>query len=63
MVGLAQAVQTLVNPSARLILKPNTPDDPKQRKPDITKARTILHWEPKVRGGGVEIWGGMGVGC
>jgi len=23
-------------------------DDPKQRKPDITKARTLLGWEPKV---------------
>jgi dTDP-glucose 4,6-dehydratase len=23
-------------------------DDPKVRKPDITKARTILNWEPKV---------------
>jgi dTDP-glucose 4,6-dehydratase len=23
-------------------------DDPKQRKPDITKARSILGWEPKV---------------
>jgi dTDP-glucose 4,6-dehydratase len=23
-------------------------DDPKQRQPDITKARTILQWEPKV---------------
>jgi dTDP-glucose 4,6-dehydratase len=25
-----------------------TPDDPKQRKPDITKARTLLGWEPRV---------------
>jgi dTDP-glucose 4,6-dehydratase len=23
-------------------------DDPKQRRPDITKARAILNWEPKV---------------
>jgi dTDP-glucose 4,6-dehydratase len=24
------------------------PDDPKQRQPDITKARTLLGWEPKI---------------
>ena len=24
-------------------------DDPQKRKPDITKARTLLNWEPKVR--------------
>jgi nucleoside-diphosphate-sugar epimerase len=30
--------------------KPRPPqDDPKQRKPDITKARKILKWEPKVK--------------
>jgi dTDP-glucose 4,6-dehydratase len=23
-------------------------DDPKQRRPDITKARNLLHWEPKI---------------
>lgn len=26
----------------------NTPDDPRQRKPDISKARELLGWEPKV---------------
>ena len=26
----------------------NTPDDPRQRKPDITKAKELLGWEPKV---------------
>ena len=26
----------------------NTADDPARRKPDITKARTLLGWEPKV---------------
>jgi nucleoside-diphosphate-sugar epimerase len=25
-----------------------TKDDPKRRKPDVTRARTILKWEPKV---------------
>jgi dTDP-glucose 4,6-dehydratase len=32
----------------KLISKPLPQDDPKQRKPDITKAREILGWEPKV---------------
>lgn len=27
----------------------NTPDDPRQRKPDITKAKELLGWEPKVK--------------
>jgi UDP-glucuronate decarboxylase len=26
----------------------NTPDDPRQRKPNITKAKEILGWEPKI---------------
>jgi len=28
--------------------EPLPQDDPKQRKPDITKARTLLSWEPKI---------------
>jgi UDP-glucuronate decarboxylase len=28
--------------------KPNTADDPHMRKPDITKAKQLLGWEPKV---------------
>lgn len=32
----------------KLISKPLPKDDPKQRQPDITKARAILGWEPKV---------------
>ena len=38
----------LTGTSQKLISKPLPQDDPKQRKPDITKAREILHWEPKV---------------
>ena len=40
----------------------NTPDDPRQRKPDITKAEELMGWEPKVttasHGGGfpAEAW-------
>ncbi|MBO0935053.1 SDR family oxidoreductase [Fibrella sp. HMF5335] len=38
----------LTGTSQKLILKPLPVDDPKQRQPDITKAKEILGWEPKV---------------
>jgi dTDP-glucose 4,6-dehydratase len=38
----------LTGTSQKLIAKPLPQDDPKQRQPDITKARSILGWEPKV---------------
>ena len=36
------------NPKAHIVYKPLPADDPKIRQPDITKAREILGWEPKV---------------
>ncbi|MDP3927614.1 MAG: SDR family oxidoreductase [Bacteroidota bacterium] len=38
----------LTGTNQKLISKPLPKDDPKQRKPDISKAREILGWEPKV---------------
>jgi dTDP-glucose 4,6-dehydratase len=38
----------LTGTSQKLISKPLPADDPKQRRPDITRARQILGWEPKV---------------
>ena len=38
----------LTGTSQKLISLPLPQDDPKQRKPDITKAREILNWEPKI---------------
>jgi dTDP-glucose 4,6-dehydratase len=38
----------LTGTNQKLVGKPLPTDDPKQRKPDITKARAILNWEPKV---------------
>jgi dTDP-glucose 4,6-dehydratase len=38
----------LTGTQQKLVSKPLPQDDPKQRKPDITKARRILGWEPKV---------------
>jgi nucleoside-diphosphate-sugar epimerase len=34
--------------TSTLVYKPLPTDDPKVRKPDITRARTLLGWEPKV---------------
>lgn len=45
---LAQAVQQKVNPDAEIIFKPLPQDDPRRRRPDITKAKTLLGWQPTV---------------
>ena len=41
-------VKEVVDPGATIEFKPNTADDPHKRKPDISKAKTLLKWEPKV---------------
>lgn len=43
---LAQAVQKMVNPDAEIIFKSLPQDDPRRRRPDITKAQTLLNWQP-----------------
>ncbi len=45
---LAQTIQNMINPDAEIVYKPLPQDDPKQRQPDITKAKTILGWEPTI---------------
>lgn len=45
---LAQKIQGMVNPDAEIIFKPLPQDDPKQRQPDITRAKTWLGWEPTI---------------
>ena len=44
----AEEVKKLVNSASEIDFKPLPVDDPKVRQPDITRARTILGWEPKV---------------
>jgi len=44
----AKEVQALIGSQSEILFQPLPQDDPKQRKPDITKARTLLGWEPKV---------------
>ncbi|AGY57862.1 UDP-glucuronic acid decarboxylase family protein [Gloeobacter kilaueensis] len=45
---LAEQVRALVNPELPIIFKPLPSDDPRQRQPDIARARTLLGWEPTV---------------
>ena len=46
---LASKIIEITNSNSKLINKDLPQDDPKQRKPDITKAKTMLNWEPKVK--------------
>ena len=45
---LAQVIQGMINPDAELVYKPLPEDDPKQRQPDITRAKTYLDWSPTI---------------
>jgi dTDP-glucose 4,6-dehydratase len=44
----AEEVLKHIETKSKIIFKPLPEDDPKVRKPDITKAKRILNWEPKV---------------
>ncbi len=45
---LAETIQKMINPDVELAFKPLPQDDPKQRQPDITKAKNLLGWEPTI---------------
>ena len=45
---LAQTVQNMVNPDVKIKFEPLPSDDPRRRRPDITKAQTLLNWEPSI---------------
>jgi UDP-glucuronate decarboxylase len=45
---LAQTIQKMVNPDADVRFEPLPQDDPRRRRPDITKASKLLDWQPKV---------------
>jgi dTDP-glucose 4,6-dehydratase len=45
---LAQAVIEVTGSSSEIVFQPLPKDDPKQRRPDITRAKEILGWEPEV---------------
>ena len=45
---IAKTIVRLLGSSSKIVYRPLPVDDPKQRRPDITRARTLLGWEPKV---------------
>ena len=48
LLDFAKEVLKLTGANQKIIFKPLPEGDPKQRKPDITKAKEILGWEPKI---------------
>lgn len=44
----AEEILRLTGSKSKIVYEPLPPDDPKQRKPDITLAKKLLGWEPKV---------------
>jgi UDP-glucuronate decarboxylase len=48
MIELAEAVLDLTGSKSPLVNEPLPEDDPRQRQPDIGKARELLGWEPKI---------------
>ena len=44
----AQAVLEVTGSKSELVFEPLPQDDPTRRCPDITKARTLLGWEPRI---------------
>jgi dTDP-glucose 4,6-dehydratase len=48
LLDFAKEILTLTDSSVKISYKPLPKDDPKQRQPDITKAKEILGWSPKV---------------
>jgi UDP-glucuronate decarboxylase len=45
---LASTIQEMINPASEVIFKPLPSDDPRRRRPDISKAKSLLNWEPKI---------------
>ena len=45
---LARTIQKMVNPDTDIRFEPLPQDDPRRRKPDITKAQKLLSWQPTV---------------
>ena len=48
MLELAELTLKLVGGKSKIVHKPLPSDDPKQRRPDISLAKKVLKWEPKV---------------
>jgi dTDP-glucose 4,6-dehydratase len=48
LLDFAKEIIALTHTKSKIVFKPLPKDDPKQRKPDITKAKEILNWEPLI---------------
>jgi len=48
MLELAEEIRDIINPNCEIVFKELPSDDPKIRKPDTTRAKTLLDWEAKV---------------
>ncbi|HMU99190.1 MAG TPA: SDR family oxidoreductase [Chitinophagales bacterium] len=48
LLDFAKEIQKLIGTDVEIVFRDLPKDDPKQRQPDITKAKNILGWEPKV---------------
>jgi UDP-glucuronate decarboxylase len=48
MLELAETVLSLVGGHSKIVYRPLPEDDPKQRQPDISLAKSELNWEPTV---------------
>ncbi len=46
---IAETIIRMTGSKSKIVYRPLPTDDPKQRRPDITRARTLLGWEPKVQ--------------
>eukprot|EP00054_Salpingoeca_dolichothecata_P011577 m.64248 g.64248 ORF g.64248 m.64248 type:complete len:440 (-) comp19533_c0_seq2:2671-3990(-) len=49
MIDFARAIRKQVGTNVEIIHKPKPKDDPTRRKPDITRSKTLLGWQPKVK--------------
>ena len=45
---IARTIIKMTGATSKIVYRPLPEDDPKVRQPDITRARTLLGWEPKV---------------
>ena len=45
---LASEILNYTNSKSKIVFKPLPVDDPKKRKPDISRAKKLLDWEPKI---------------
>ncbi|MEM8790934.1 MAG: UDP-glucuronic acid decarboxylase family protein [Pseudomonadota bacterium] len=45
---LAEMIVAMTGSSSKIVLKPLPQDDPRQRRPDISKAKQLLNWEPTI---------------